>query len=91
MEIKERAAGVLRRHDVAEAYLFGSVVRGDDRANSDVDILVRFKRLRGLFEYMRTKLELEEALDGRTVDLVQMEAVKPALRPFIERDKVRIV
>jgi len=90
-EIKEHAARVLRGHDVSEAYLFGSTVRGEDAPDSDVDILVRFKRLGGLFEYMRIKLELEEALGGRRVDLVQMEAVNPLLRPFIEKEQVRIV
>ena len=90
-EIRERAAIVLNRHDVAEAYLFGSTARKEESVDSDVDILVRFKQLRGLFDYMKIKYELEDALGGRSVDLVQMEALRPEFKSFVEKDKVRIV
>ena len=90
-EIKERAASVLNRHDVAEAYLFGSTARHEERADSDIDILVRFNHLRGLFDYMKIKYELEDALGGRHVDLVQAEALRPEFQSFVDKEKVRIV
>ncbi len=89
-DIKERAASVLHRHNVGEAYLFGSAARNEDRDDSDIDILVRFKHLDGLFEYMKIKYELEDALDKR-VDLVQMGALRPEFKPFVDEQKVRIV
>ncbi|MEK9153997.1 MAG: nucleotidyltransferase family protein [Patescibacteria group bacterium] len=90
-EIQEKTMPILRRHGVAEAYVFGSASRGDERADSDVDILVRFNKLNGLFEYMKIKFELEDALGGRRVDLVQMEALRPEFRSSVDRQKVRIV
>ena len=89
-EIKERAASVLSRHDVAEAYLFGSTVRREARSDSDVDILVRFRHLGGLFDYMKVKFELEDTL-ARRVDLVQMEALRPEFRASVEKERVQIV
>ena len=89
-EIKERAASVLSRHDVAEAYLFGSTVRREARADSDVDILVKFKTPKGLFEHVRAKIDLQDAL-GRQVDLVAMEALREEMKPSVDKNKVRIL
>ena len=62
--------------------LFGSVVRGEARPDSDVDILVKFSKPVGLFEFIRLKHRLEEIL-GRSVDLVTRAALKPQLRDRI--------
>jgi uncharacterized protein len=89
-EIRDKAATVLRKFGVLEAYLFGSVARGTATPTSDVDILARFTKLGGLFRYMQVKLELEEAL-GRRVDLVQMEALRARMRPYVTADQIQIV
>jgi predicted nucleotidyltransferase len=62
--------------------LFGSVVRGEEKSDSDVDILVEFATPVGLFGFIRLKYLLEEIL-GRSVDLVTREALKPQLRDRI--------
>lgn len=59
--------------------VFGSVARGEDRPDSDVDILVEFDRPVGLFEFLDVK-ELLEALLGRSVDLATPEALRPQMR-----------
>jgi len=90
-EIKEKTVPILKRHNVVEAYVFGSTARGDNRHDSDVDILVRFNKMENLFEFVGVKLDLEDALGGRKVDLVQMEALKKRFRPYVDQDKVRII
>lgn len=90
-EIKSKAAPVLARHGAIEAYIFGSAARGEATSESDIDILVQFKELVGLFGFVRAKLELQEALEGRTVDLVQAGALREEMKPSVERDKVRII
>lgn len=90
-EIKMKAAPVLARHGATEAYLFGSAARGEATPESDIDILVRFKELVGLFGFVRTKLELQDALEGLTVDLVQIDALREEMKPSVNRDKVRII
>ena len=89
--IRKHTEQVLKRHHAVEAYVFGSAARGDDSAESDIDFLVRFDKTRGLFAFVRTKRALEEALGGRKVDLVQMEALRPEFREEVERERVRIL
>lgn len=89
-EITKISASVLKEHNVVEAYVFGSTARGDNRPDSDVDILVRFDKVRGLFAFIGAKQALEDAL-GKRVDLVEMGALRPQFRPYVDKDKVRIV
>ena len=90
-DIKNRTAPVLKNHHVVEAYVFGSSVRDEARPDSDVDILVRFDKPRGLFAFVKTKLDLEDSLGGRTVDLVHLDALRPEFRSHVERERVQII
>ena len=70
-----------------KAWLFGSFARGEEREDSDVDILVKFDRTLpiGLFAYVRMNRELEEKL-GRKVDLVEEGTLRPAAQITANRD-----
>lgn len=83
---------VPERFGVAELSLFGSVVRGDARADSDIDLLVEFVpgRPRGLFEFVELKNALEGIL-GRPVDLITPAGIKPRLRERILGEAVRVL
>ena len=65
----------------------GSFARGEEREDSDVDILVKFDRTLpiGLFAYVRMNRELEERLD-RKVDLVEEGTLRPAAQITANRD-----
>jgi uncharacterized protein len=89
-DIIKRSAPVLKSHHATEAYVFGSTARGDNRSDSDVDILVRFDKIRGLFEFVGTKLALEDAL-GKKVDLVHIDALRKEFREDVERERVQII
>ena len=68
---------------VKEIGIFGSFVKGKQKAKSDIDILVIFEKgHKDFFNYMRLKYCLEDLL-GRRVDLVMKEAVKPRLKQKI--------
>jgi hypothetical protein len=56
--------------------IFGSVVRGEQGAGSDIDILVEFERPIGFVRFMRLEKRLAE-LVGMPVDLVTKKALKP--------------
>lgn len=63
--------------------IFGSLIRGEETINSDIDILVKFdKGHKDFFNDMRLKNYLEELL-GRNVDLVIKNPVKPRLQEKI--------
>jgi len=80
----------LRQHGVAGLYLFGSVVRGEDQATSDIDLLVEFQpgATIGLFEFARLRRLLSELL-GRQVDLVTPDALHKELKDEILREAIR--
>ncbi|MEK7404152.1 MAG: nucleotidyltransferase family protein [Acidobacteriota bacterium] len=72
-----RALGVLRLG------LFGSFVRGQQIADSDVDILVEFQQGQKTFDhFIRISFLLEDLL-GRRVELVTPEALSPHIGPHI--------
>jgi hypothetical protein len=82
--------GELDAFGVRSLSLFGSVARGEERPGSDIDILVEFERVGGLFEFVRLKNYLEKTL-GQSVDLVTPDALKPQLREKILRESVHAV
>lgn len=60
-----------RRHHISKLSFFGSVLREDFRATSDVDVLVEFEpeHVPGLFRLARMERELSALLGNRKVDL----------------------
>jgi uncharacterized protein len=80
----KKIAEICRRHGVKELAVFGSAVREDFRADSDVDLLVDFcDGVRVTFLTLgRLKVALTDAL-RREVDLVPKNSVKPAIREKI--------
>jgi len=79
----------LKGFGVKSLALFGSIVRGEARPDSDIDILVEFKGPATFDCYMDLKFFLEELLDRR-VDLVTHKALKPRLRPSVEREAIYV-
>nr|MDO8098120.1 nucleotidyltransferase family protein [Candidatus Njordarchaeota archaeon] len=82
VEIEKRVAPVLRKYHVARAAIFGSYARGEERENSDIDVLIEFKGDRSLLDLAGLKIELEEAL-GRKVDVLTYSSLHPLLRDRI--------
>ena len=78
-----------QRHGVRSIALFGSVARDQASPESDIDLLVEFATRPGFDGYMRLKEHLESLL-GRRVDLVMTGALKPSVRPEIEREAIRV-
>jgi len=89
LEIPDDAlARFCRRWKVAELALFGSVLRGDFRPDSDVDVLVTFdpESRRTLFDMVDMQDELS-ALLGRPVDLVSRRGVESS-RNYLRRKAI---
>ena len=83
----QQIAEYFKTQPVLKAWIFGSFARGEEREDSDVDVLVKFDRSMpiGLFAYVRMHRELEEKL-GRKVDLVEEGTLRPAAQQTANRD-----
>jgi uncharacterized protein len=79
----------LNRFGAKHLALFGSAARDELRDDSDIDVLVDFDGPATFDRYMDLKFCLE-ALVARPVDLVTRDAVKPRMRPIIERDLIDV-
>ena len=75
----------IRRYGVSRLAVFGSLSRGEERPDSDVDILVEFSVPVGLFEFVRTQRYLEQLL-GRAVDLATPDAIRTEMRERILKE-----
>ena len=84
--IKKQIVPILKRQGVTKAALFGSVAREESKKRSDIDILIKLKKGKSLFDFVGLKLELEEKL-GKQVDLVTYRAIKPRLKDIILKDE----
>jgi hypothetical protein len=77
-----------REFQVRRLALFGSYARGDQREDSDVDVLVDVDPSIGL-RFVSLAERIEEVL-GLTVDLVSTRAVKPRAWELIERELIYV-
>lgn len=87
--LHEALPGLKERFGVQDLAIFGSVARDEGGPGSDVDVLVTFEGRTGFRAFMGLQFELESLL-GTKVDLVTPKAMKPALRPRIERDLIHV-
>ncbi len=75
------------RHGASNLRIFGSVARGEDQSDSDVDLLVDLPEGVGLFALGRLRKELEQIL-GTKVDLIPAGDLKPTVRRDVEAEQV---
>ncbi len=89
MLLKQNKSVLARECQIKELGIFGSYVRGDQKKNSDVDILVTFNRTPGFFDYLKVENRLSKILKKR-VDLVMKGSLKPNIGKNIMREVVYI-
>ena len=92
----QNALATLRRHEsalrargICHAAVFGSVSRGENRPDSDLDILLEFEPdAEGtIYDYVRLK-DYVAGLFEEPVDVIDREGLKPHLRVPVARDAV---
>jgi predicted nucleotidyltransferase len=81
----------LRRRGVQHAALFGSVARGEARADSDIDVMLDLdpESRVSVFDYVDI-VEYVQRLFSERVDVSNRETLKPHVRPSAERDAVDV-
>ncbi|MDD5673332.1 MAG: nucleotidyltransferase family protein [Chitinivibrionales bacterium] len=92
-EIKQSLAAlkseIHKRYGVSNIEVFGSYVRGEQRIDSDVDVLVEFDREVDLLDVSGLRIMLCERLKMQ-VDVVLKRSVRPELKEFILNEAVPV-
>jgi len=82
--LAEHKPELVRRFGITDLALFGSTVRDEARPDSDIDVLVNFDGQATSKRYFGVQFYLEDLM-GSPVDLVTNKALRPQLRPYIEK------
>lgn len=86
--VKKNKTFLKEKFGVKKIGVFGSIVRGDAREESDIDVLVEFESTKKSFDnFMELSFFLEE-LFGKKVDLITTSGLDKYVRPYVEREVV---
>ena len=81
---KQKIIEICKRNDISFCGLFGSFARGEAGKDSDIDLLVRFSKLKG-YDWLDAAVEIEDTL-GRRVDFLTESGLKTSVRDYVMRD-----
>uniref|UniRef100_A0A7C4Y4P6 Polymerase nucleotidyl transferase domain-containing protein n=1 Tax=candidate division WOR-3 bacterium TaxID=2052148 RepID=A0A7C4Y4P6_UNCW3 len=84
-EIFEKIIEFLKNEGAKRISVFGSYVRGEEKKESDIDIIVEFSERKSLLELVRIERELSEFL-GIKVDLLTEQSISPYLIDSIRKE-----
>lgn len=80
----------LKKYNAEKIGIFGSYARSEEDQESDIDILVKFKKTFSLLELIRIENELSSKL-GKKVDLVTEDSIQNLkLKDYINRDLITL-
>jgi len=81
---------ILKKNNIKKAGIFGSYARGEEKKDSDIDILIQPTKDMSLLDISGIKIELEETL-GKKIDIVSYNYIHPYLRNRILESEVKII
>ena len=88
--LKKKAVPILKGAGVKRSSFFGSVVRGEEKRGSDIDMLIEPPKGMSLFGFVGLQQKLEKAI-GRKVDLGEYSTLKPRIRQKVLFQQIRIL
>ncbi len=86
---RARILELAAEHGARNVRIFGSVARGEDTPESDLDILVVLEPGRSLLDHAALKVALEELL-GMPVDVATEKGLKPRFRERILKEAIAL-
>ena len=89
IEIKPKIIQILKKNNVKKAGIFGSYAKGEQRKNSDIDILIEPPKGIG-FGFAGIEIELENKL-GKKVDLITYKYISPYIKKQVLKEEIRIL
>ena len=89
--MKKRIVPVLKKNNVVRAGIFGSYARGEQKKNSDINILVKIDdKDFSLLDLIALEMRLKKIL-GLNVDLVEYEALHHLLKKRVLNEEIKII
>jgi len=88
-EMKNKIVKILKKNKITRAGIFGSYARGEQKKNSDIDILVEPPKGIG-FGFVGVQFEIEDEL-GKKVDFVSYKTIHPRLKKQILKEEIKII
>ena len=76
------------RFSVEVIGIFGSVSRGEDTADSDIDVIYNFEKGKGSYDTLLDLADYLEDLFQRKVDLVSLSYLSPHVKPYVEPEMI---
>jgi len=90
-EIKRKIVPLLKKNKVVRAGIFGSYARGEQKKNSDIDILIEINNnALSLLGFIAIKHKMEEIL-SKKVDLVEYNVIKSLIKERVLNEEIRII
>lgn len=89
IESREKILALGKRYGINRIRIFGSVARGEESINSDIDLLINFDEGRSLFDLIGFRNDIEEML-GRKVDVVSENALHWYIKEKVLQEAVEI-
>jgi len=85
--LRENKDYFYRRYGIKSIKLFGSVARGEDNENSDIDLLVEFDYTKkiGMIDYMKFIKEIERRFNRKS-DVATWEMIRPIIKKYVKKD-----
>lgn len=87
---QKKLKSLAKKYGIDSLGVFGSRARGDAHDNSDLDLLVTFKKPIGLFQFIRIQREMSEEL-GMKVDLVTQNSLNHRIKSYVMGDLRKIL
>jgi hypothetical protein len=86
--LRSKKSVLEKKYPISELALFGSYARGDNRADSDIDILVDFNGRIGI-DFIKLAHEMEDIFKSK-VDLVSRKGIKSRYLPYVEKNLIKV-
>jgi len=84
-DVFKKLASLLRDRGAVKVAVFGSYVKGKEKPDSDIDVIVEFAERKSLLELVKIEREVTEGL-GIRVDLLTEKSISPYMIDSIKRE-----
>ena len=89
-KLKPKIVSIIKKQGIKKAGIFGSYAKGEQKKNSDIDILIEPTKEMSLFDVIRLENELKKRLNKK-VDLITYASIHHLLKDRILNEEVRII